>query len=537
MFRVVYYSRVSTEEEKQVNALQTQCKENEEFIQKQEDWVLVDKYIDEGKSATTTSGRNDFQRLLSDMQKDKFDIVFMKLIERGWRSDNDWNDFERLLKETSIRLFIKLKNSFYDFRNDADWLSTGIEVKFAEWSSRNLSNKMNVAHQTRMKKGTVVTNGKLWGYNQIEARLEINEAEAKVVRHIFNSYIQGKGFRMIVNELDAMGIKSNSGTSFSLSTLKRMIRQEKYKGTLICGKRHKDFFTHKYEELPESEWIIHENIIPVIIEPDVWEQANKILEGKRKTYEVKDKEIIAGYFTGSYCYSSLIKCGICGKTYYHSKYKTMKHAVWECSAYRMKGKKSNGGCDNLKISHDDLDRIVKEVIFDFWQHKDENIEKVLTMLNVILNDNNDLSDRDNLTKEKIKILNKKEKLIELYSDDLISKAEFKSKNDEYSKRLETIDTELETIAEKSKVILNKKERIMDMKLFLDTSLDSKDSITDDMVKDRVDTIVIYPDHHIKIVLKGNLEVEKSLHNVTTLGQDWTLSDTKNTYQVSVCVKL
>ena len=61
-----------------------------------------------------------------------------------------------------------------------------------------------------------------------------------------------------------------------------MSEDEKYKGILICGKTHKNFFTKKTEAVPESEWIIHENRIPVIIEPALWDEANAILDGRRK---------------------------------------------------------------------------------------------------------------------------------------------------------------------------------------------------------------------------------------------------------------
>lgn len=69
MLRVVYYARVSTEEEKQLNALEIQCQENEEFIESQKDWILVDKYIDEGRSGTTTEGRLELLRLIDDIKR------------------------------------------------------------------------------------------------------------------------------------------------------------------------------------------------------------------------------------------------------------------------------------------------------------------------------------------------------------------------------------------------------------------------------------------------------------------------------------
>ena len=207
--RVVYYARVSTEEEKQKNALETQCYELEEFIKnnKKEAWTLVDNYVDEGKTATTIKAREDFMRLMADMETDKFDVVVIKILDRGWRNSYDWKVFEKMLIIHSKKLFIYTRNAYYDYTNPMDFLATGMEAQFAEWFSVNQSVKMNNAHNTRMKKGTVVTNGKLWGYNQVNAQLVINKEEAEIVRFIFEEYADGKGFRTIAKELDKMGIK------------------------------------------------------------------------------------------------------------------------------------------------------------------------------------------------------------------------------------------------------------------------------------------------------------------------------------------
>lgn len=56
---VVYYARVSTEEEGQLNALKSQIEMIEEHIASQCDWYLVDCYVDEGKSGTTTKGKDE----------------------------------------------------------------------------------------------------------------------------------------------------------------------------------------------------------------------------------------------------------------------------------------------------------------------------------------------------------------------------------------------------------------------------------------------------------------------------------------------
>lgn len=532
MLRLVDYSRVSTEEEKQLNALQIQQEENKEFIEKQEDWVLVDRYIDEGKSATTIKGRKDFGRLLADMEKDKFDVILIKIIDRGWRNSLDWKTFEKMLMVHKKQLFIRSRNAFYDFNNPTDYMATGFEAQFAEWSSLNQSIKMNGAHQTRMGKGTIVTNGKLWGYNQIkgEAKLEINEKEAEIIRYIFTEYIKDKGFRTISNELNEMGVKSRNGQQFALTTLKRIIRQEKYKGTLICGKRHKNFWTKEYEAVPENEWIIHENAIPAIIPAEMWKKANDILDGKRMEAGINDKRKIVGYFNGSYAYSSKIKCGKCQKPYYHSVYTTGKDKdkklkTWECKGYREHGKKDKDGCDNVRIFENEMDSIIKQAIFMFWENKDETIDEAISLLDEVLSIGVDKNALNKINAEKSRIENQKEKAFELYSEDIIGKMEFKARNDKCIQQLDSINKVLEEFNARQQVTIDKKERLLKFKEFFDTNL-TADNITESVIRDFLTEAIVYPDNTIHIILGENkrfiAEKDKdgySFPNVSNSGPD------------------
>lgn len=499
MYRVVYYARVSTEEEKQTKALWTQCQENEEFIEEKEDWILVNKYIDEGKSGTSTKGRAGFNKMIEDMDENMFDIILMKQMDRGFRSLASWKLFEALLIDTGVKLFIKLKNDFYNMYDDGSYLTATMENVFAEHSSRIQSQKMNAAHKTRMKKGTVVTNGRMWGYYQVNSDLIINDSEAELVNYIFDAYIQGKGFRTIANELNDMGIKNRNGNAFALTTLKRMIRNQKYKGTLICGKTHKNFHTKKTEKMPESEWIIHEDRLPVIISKEKWQKANDILESKRVYC---DKKIVAGRFSGTYPLSGKIICSKCGKKYHHSSH-TIKNGTrvnkWQCETYKAYGKK---GCSNITIKEDDLNDIVKKFIYDTWNDKDKDINDVIELLEKVINEDNNDIELINIENEIKKLYSRKEKVFELYMDDIISKLEFKYRNDKIVESIKSMEVNLENKREDAKSVINKKQRINDIKAFFSQDFKNIDVINGELLKKMVDEIVIYPDRKVDLIINS-----------------------------------
>ena len=87
--RAVFYARVSTAEEEQLNAIELQIEENRNTIIKNK-WRKVDEYIDRSKSGTMVKGRDEYQRLYEDLLTDKFDIVVIKDQERLQRNTKDW---------------------------------------------------------------------------------------------------------------------------------------------------------------------------------------------------------------------------------------------------------------------------------------------------------------------------------------------------------------------------------------------------------------------------------------------------------------
>ena len=163
--RAVFYARVSTEEEKQLNALEKQVQENKEVIN-QQGWELVDQYIDEGKSGTKIKGRDEYQRLLEDIEWDKFDVLVVKSQDRLQRSTKDWYIFIDKLVTSGKKLYFYLENSFYTPDNA---LITGIKAILAEEFSRDLSKKVNNANKRRIERAknggelSIFSNGICYG--------------------------------------------------------------------------------------------------------------------------------------------------------------------------------------------------------------------------------------------------------------------------------------------------------------------------------------------------------------------------------------
>lgn len=276
--RAVYYARCSTEEENQKDALIRQTKEAEEAI-REKGWILTDAYV-ESRSGTTRKGRKEYNRLYEDLEKDWFDILVVKSQDRLMRNTLDWYLLTDRLNRTERQLYFYMEKSFYS-REDA--LLSGIKAILAEEYSRELSKKMNLAHQKRQQNnGKPVLTSRSYGYRRTQnGKVELIPEEAAVKRRMYVLCAAGLGGRKIAAILKEEGVKNRNGMPFSGTDIIRMVRNPMNKGTVVMNRRHYDFLTGKTVRIPEKEQFIYENKIPAIVPESLWHAANQEIDRRR----------------------------------------------------------------------------------------------------------------------------------------------------------------------------------------------------------------------------------------------------------------
>lgn len=532
--RAVYYARVSTEEEKQVNALAKQCDEAEYCITSNK-WVLVDQYIDEGKSGTTSHRRNEYKRLYEDLGTDKFDVVVIKSQDRLMRNVKDWYIFIDKMMKNGKRLYFYLDNKWYE---SDDALITGIKAILAEEYSRELSKKINNSNKRRQQSGTsIITNGKLWGYNQKNGELTINEDEAKVVRRIFELYISGLGCRGIRKKLTDEGILTRNATEFAETTIKRMIKNEKYKGTVIFNKQHKDFDTKKIIQNPPSEWIVHENRIPAIIDPVIWEEANKIMKERSKKAGGDNRiDRMIGYNKSKHPLGGKIICGECGKVYYRShvknKNRTKVKYIWQCSTYVQKGrihpwKRANVkydnpsewvGCDGINLEDEKIMELMNDIASDCLLDVEFIINKMTEYLSTLFETSDNIFNIEEIQKDIEKIEAQKSFLLDKYMSGIINDDDYIKKNKELDSKLEMFEQKKEEFQKSEETKVDMENKLQKVKYELENSIIDEEKVR--FIMDRVKQIIVHNDHlDIELEFIGDLVAsvrgDKSLKVINT----------------------
>lgn len=525
MKRVVCYCRVSTEEEKQLNALQKQVEELEQFVNNKIDWELIDTYVDEGKSGTSTKGRPSYQKLFDDLLTDKFDIVLIKDQSRLMRNVLDWYQFLDRLMKSEKQLYLYLDNCFYTPDNK---FITGIKAMMAEEYSRDLSKKITSAARRSQKNGVVYGNSRTLGYKKNHGKLEIVPEEAELVRQIFEWYGQGIGMRQIKTNLKEMGITSSTGTDFSMSTLRRLLGNERYKGVLVANKMSYDFETKKQKHNPKEEYIIIPGGVPAIVSEELWNKCAEIRTARVEKFKCTKnaehtQEEYYNRYRGLYPLSSKIICGRCGKPMCHdnsfeqSNYKGNQGrdlSKWICRTYRSYGNDiSKGGCKNMRIYNVEIMDCLRKVIFDITNGQaQKSIKKIMKALKLSL-DNKDNSKSISSLESQIKTIeNKLSKLLDMFLEDTIDKPTYNSKKEELEDKTAQLQKQLTQLQSQNKNASSKESRIQEIENFLNTIYECPQNITDDIVAKITNHITIINNQDNTYMADVYLNINSDLNN-------------------------
>ena len=178
--RVTFYARVSSESDEQLNSLGNQINFYEDLIKKNKAWTFVEGYIDEGLSGISTKHRENFNRMISDAETDKFDLVITKEISRFARNTLDSIRYTRQLLSFGVGVFFQNDN-INTFDDDSE-LRLSIMSSIAQDELRKLSSRVKFGHQQAIKENVVLGNSRIFGFKKDNKKLVIDEEQAPMIR-------------------------------------------------------------------------------------------------------------------------------------------------------------------------------------------------------------------------------------------------------------------------------------------------------------------------------------------------------------------
>lgn len=462
--RVGIYNRCSTEEEAQINALSIQATESREIARKM-GWMITEQYI-ESESGTSSEKRLEYRKLLEDMERDKFDIIMIKSIDRLMRSARDWYLFLDCLTRYQKRLYIYIENKFY---TPDDSFLTGIKAMMAEDFSRELSKKIKHAHEGRQrnKSGYNIT-VPMFGWDKKENNVyEINEEEAEYYRMAFAMVKEGKGFYTIANYMYEKGARGKKGRRISDVQWRKMILSPRAHGTMVLHQYEYDFESKKRRKIPEKEWVFIENALPPIISKEYHEEILGCL--KERTVENKFRDYTRDMTrAGLYELSGKLVCGECGAPYYRTKLmsKGQGTAGWKCSTAIKKGRKSEHkqeGCNNINVREKEvLKRIIEECeqhYVSLFDRKEEIVDETLRMVRRVFDSDKGQKELKRLRRELQKQKEKKQVLLDKLTDQVISDRDYQMGHERIESRISDLNKKMERLLSENSGFGHSEERL------------------------------------------------------------------------------
>lgn len=221
----------------------------------------------------------------------------------------------------------------------------------------------------------------------------MNEAEAKVVRMIFDWYTQGYGISTIARYLISMGIKNKKGeVQWRANGIVRMITNEKYVGDLLLGKTFTvdPISKSRLKNMGELNQYYIRDHHEAIVSRETWDKAQEIHASRIKSREIAETGNRERY-TRQYAFSSMLECGYCGhklsRRTRHQTTSTVK-PVWQCMNATKNGIDS---CPHCKA----IDEAILESAFvDSMQmmvnNYDDVFDSVLNAVEDTLRDDSDM---------------------------------------------------------------------------------------------------------------------------------------------------
>jgi site-specific DNA recombinase len=274
--RCAIYTRKSSEEglEQDFNSLQAQREACEAFIRSQagEGWRLSKNRYDDGGLSGGTMERPALQRLLADIRNGLVDVVVVYKVDRLTRALADFAKMVELFDANGVS-FVAVTQHF-NTTTSMGRLTLNVLLSFAQFEREVTGERIRDKISASKRRGIWMGGTVPLGYDVADRRLVINEAEAVLVRQIYQRYLELGSVHLLKQELDERGVISkvrlsrkgshSGGKNFSRGALYELLSNPIYIGEI----------RHKKERHPGQ----HEPIL----QGEIWERVQQRLRNSAR---------------------------------------------------------------------------------------------------------------------------------------------------------------------------------------------------------------------------------------------------------------
>lgn len=507
--KVAAYARVSTDSEEQENSYNSQCDYYTKYINSRPDWTFVSLYSDEGITGCNTKKREGFKTMIADALAGKIDLIITKSVSRFARNTVDSLQTIRKLKEHSVECYFE-KEQIWTFDGKGELLIT-IMSSLAQEEARGISQNVTWGKRRSFEEGKVSMPYKNFlGYERGEdGKPKIVEEEAKIVRWIFDLYLQGKTINVIANMLTELGIPTPGGKSvWGVPTVNSILQNEKYAGNARLQKTFTTNYLTKEIKKNEGEipsyWV--EGSHPAIVDPIVFDLVQEEMAKNR----AQGKKRRAGQIFSSMVYCGDCKTGIFGSKTWGCK-TPYRHRVWQCNEkYRIKGKIN---CNTPAVTDDELKRAFIIAFNRIIEDKEDYIEAYISIAEQLTNTERQDTEIIMLQERSAEVYADIEKLVKENSRHTQNQAEYQERYADLAARYESLKSRLTALEDEKKIKLLRRQKIVAFVENLQEQNTILNDFDDGIFRAMTNHMTVYSKRNISVTFKDGNEIHVDLLTV------------------------
>ena len=382
------YERLSRDDEQQgeSNSITNQKKILEDFAERN-GFVNLRHFSDDGVSGTTFE-RKGFKEMIAEVEAGNVGVVIVKDMSRLGRDYLQVGYYtEVFFRQKGVR-FIAVSNNIDSANGESNEFAPFLNI-MAEWYARDASRKIKAVYQSKGHNGKRTTNGCIYGYLKDpndKTRWVVDPEAAAVVKRIFAMSVEGKGPFQIACALEAdmietpgvylaklgLGTRKNMAVKspyrWAPNSISGILEKPEYMGHTVNFRSTKESYKDKRQTRNSQEdWVIFENTHEAIIDPGIWQTAQRSRTVTRRTDTTGEANPLTG----------LLYCSDCGRRLFNHRRaarETISKATgnivqesarsdYSCPTYaRSRGRKETAECTAHFISSATASNLILEAI-------------------------------------------------------------------------------------------------------------------------------------------------------------------------------
>ncbi len=378
----------------------------------QKGWIVGDEhvYVDDGISGAEFANRPGFLRLMNALKPSPpFQVLIMSEESRLGRESIETAYALKQLVTSGVRLFFYLEDHERTLDSPVDKIMLSVTT-FADEMEREKARQRTYDAMRRKALAGQVTGGRVFGYDNVRTDAGpvvrvINEAEATVVRRIFELYVEGAGQSRIakrLNEDGAVAPRSQQGRprAWAPSSVHEVLERPLYRGRVVWNRTRKrdQWGQRRQQARPAGEWLEVEAPHLRVVSESLWRAVQARREERRARYlaatggkyfgrprrDVDSKYLLSGFARCATCGG-----GMCVRSRSHGGHRVY---LYGCTSFWKRGRTV---CANsLEIRMGDADTAVLSAVGGAMLAPDVGDEVVAGVLAVLRPDRVDHARRD-----------------------------------------------------------------------------------------------------------------------------------------------